>query len=254
MKEKVYIGEIPINIISKEILYKKLTTIISNNEKHVFLHANAHLIKLAQYSKNQWLVDFFNATNISVMCDGGGIQLAAKITHQIVPEKIAYNTWIWELVDILVLNNWNIFILGANEKTIIKAKENILKYNPNVKIVGHQHGYYDKSIESFENEKVIQKINNSNAHIILVGFGMPTQEKWIKENMHHLKVNALFTCGGAFDFIAGNKAVAPKWIRQIYMEWLFRSILEPKRLFYRNLSSNFALLGSIIKMLIKTNK
>jgi len=81
-----------------------------------------------------------------------------------------------------------------------------------------------------DDKKVIEKINNTNANILLVGLGSPKQEIWINENLSKLKhIKVAIGVGGAFDFLSGETKRAPRWIRKIGLEWLWRLILDPKR-------------------------
>jgi N-acetylglucosaminyldiphosphoundecaprenol N-acetyl-beta-D-mannosaminyltransferase len=247
---KITIASIPINLFTVDTLHLEIHNAILKNEKTVFLHVNAYLLQLAHTSE-KWLIDFFIKTDYSI-CDGAGIQLAAKLTRQPVPEKIAFNVWMPEFINFLAKNNLSIFFLGADHKTVMKAKQKMEILQPNINIKGVNHGYFNKQKDNPENLDVIKKINELKPHVLLVGFGMPIQERWVKENMDLLQVNAIFTCGGIFDFISGNKPVAPKIFRLLYLEWLFRAILEPGRLFKRNIKANLYSVYYILKYNIFT--
>jgi len=245
--KRIIIASIPIDCFTVNLLNTKIKEIVNENKDRptVFLHANAYLVELAN-TKEQWLKDYFNSTDY-VICDGSGIQLAARITGQKIPEKIPFNIWIWKLAKYLSDNSISLFLLGSDIKTINKATINLKKTSPNLDIRGNHHGYFNKGKNHTENSKIIEKINSSNSDVLIVGFGMPIQEKWVKENIDRLKVKVIITCGGGFDFVAGNKPVAPPIFRKLYLEWLFRFILEPKRLFKRATLSNYNFLRLIFK-------
>jgi N-acetylglucosaminyldiphosphoundecaprenol N-acetyl-beta-D-mannosaminyltransferase len=243
--ERIYLAKIPTDLFSISSLHNLIGNVIECNQKKIFLHSNSHLIKLSN-STDKWLIEFFNDNSNAVMCDGSGIEFGAKLTNQVVPPKIPYNTWIWDFANYLAENGYSLFLLGADEKTICKASENLIKHNSNLNIVDYHNGYFDKNKNSSENRKVLNLINQYKPNVLLVGFGMPTQEKWVKENKNELEVNAIFTCGGAFDFISGSKPVAPSIIRKLHIEFLFRTLLEPRRLFKRNIIDNFYFIYYVI--------
>lgn len=239
--EKIVISGIPIHLFTVESLHNTIKHTIEGKRKNVFLHANARLIELAS-TKGPWLVEFFNRRTNYVMCDGAGVQLAAKLTKQTVPLKIPYNTWFWEFMEFVVAHKYSIYFLGAAPETITKAVENVRKFKSSINIAGYHHGYFNKEINSSENRHIIETISVLKPNILLVGFGMPIQEKWVKENYDSLHCHAIFTCGGAFDFISGKNRVAPYFFRKFYLEWVFRFFLEPARLFSRVTSSNLTFL------------
>lgn len=248
--DRIYIAGIPIDLFTINTLHQTIQSVIIQNNKIVFFHANAYLVYLANTTQ-KWLIDLFNKGQNYVMCDGSGIEFASVLTRQKKPIKIPFNTWIWPFSDFMVKHDFSIYFLGADEKTIEKAVSNIKKYNKNFNIVGFHHGYFDKNKASNENKNMIKKINALRPNVLFVGFGMPVQEKWIKENFDELQVNAILPCGGAFDFFAGNKQVAPKFLRKLYLEWFYRFLLEPKRLFYRSFFVNMMFVFICIKSIFK---
>jgi len=236
MVKSIVIANIPIHLLTINSLHEIVRDTVHSGKKKLFLHANARLIELANTNET-WLQEFCKNQVDYVMCDGSGIQLAARITRQPVPKKIAYNIWIWIFVKFLKEHDFSIFLLGADKSTIANAKEQLENYADGLKIVGVHHGFFDRKSESDENLEVLGHINRVKPDILLVGFGMPIQEIWIKENYKRINVRCIFSCGGAFDFISGNKKVAPKVFRKLYLEWLFRFMHEPFRLFERVTSS-----------------
>lgn len=246
--DKIRVANIPVTLFTVDTLNNAIKSAVINCDQKIFLHANAYLVELAN-TKEDWLIDFFNESDYTI-CDGAGIQLAARLTNQSIPEKIPYNTWIWELIRFLSANELSIFLLGSDSSTIVKAKNKLLDAEPNLNIKGYHHGYFNKERDHSENLAIINTINKLKPDLLLVGFGMPIQEKWVKENKDNLDAKVILTCGGAFDFISGNKPVAPKAFRKLYLEWLYRFLLEPKRLFRRATVSNW----NFIKLLFRNKE
>ena len=237
MTKRIFIAGIPVDTFDVSGLHSRIKETIESGRKKVFLHANARLIELAN-TNQKWLVAFFNEEDKYIMCDGSGVQLAALIYRKVVPVKIPYNVWLWFFFKFAAQHKFGIYLLGADQETIARAAKNAVSHSPDLLLKGYRNGYFDKEVNSKENQSVISSINDSNCDILIVGFGMPIQEKWIKDNIKSLNVKAIFTCGGAFDFISGNKAIAPLVFRNLHLEWLFRFFLEPFRLFERAIVSN----------------
>jgi exopolysaccharide biosynthesis WecB/TagA/CpsF family protein len=130
----------------------------------------------------------------------------------------------------------SVFLFGSTKDTLEKLCKNISSSFPSIKIAGlHVDRFRNASPE--EDEQDVRKINDSGAHIVLVGRGCPRQEMWVADHLG--KVNAtMMAVGAAFDFHAGTLKQAPSWMQNAGLEWLFRLVMEPKRLWKRYLVTN----------------
>ncbi|MES2680262.1 MAG: WecB/TagA/CpsF family glycosyltransferase [Bacteroidota bacterium] len=241
----VKVGRIPVHLFTEETLHQEIKNIITSDQKKTVLNSNAHLVQLAN-SDEPWLIDYFNNEVDFVMCDGSGIQLGAKLTGQLVPEKIAYNVWFWNFAEFCANNNFSIYFLGAKDGVAKMAAENLVNKNPDLRVYYH-HGYFDKSSNSAENEEVIRRINEVKPNVLLVCFGMPFQERYIRENISRFNTNVLMSGGGALDFFAGKAKTAPAIFRHLYLEWFYRLCSDPRRLWKRYLVGNFKYLYYVLK-------
>ncbi|MBO5025208.1 MAG: WecB/TagA/CpsF family glycosyltransferase [Bacteroidaceae bacterium] len=127
-----------------------------------------------------------------------------------------------------------IFLLGAMDGVAQKAMENINRKVGREIVVGAYSPSYGFEKKPDENERIYRMINESNANVVLVGVGCPKQEKWIfthKENMP--KVDIWMALGATIDFEAGNVKRAPMIFQKLAMEWFYRFLMEPKRMFRR---------------------
>ncbi|MCP5048498.1 MAG: WecB/TagA/CpsF family glycosyltransferase [bacterium] len=129
-----------------------------------------------------------------------------------------------------------VYLYGSTETTLNSFSSFIKKNYPNVDLCGiHIDRFRDATPE--EDEEDIQKINNAGANIVLVGRGCPRQEVWVADHLG--KINAaMMAVGAAFDFHAGTVKQAPKWMQDRGLEWLYRLIKEPRRLWKRYFVTN----------------
>jgi N-acetylglucosaminyldiphosphoundecaprenol N-acetyl-beta-D-mannosaminyltransferase len=138
---------------------------------------------------------------------------------------------------------WRVFFVGGAPGVADKAREAILADFPDVNLAVH-HGYFDAAAGSAENAAVVEAINAFAPQILLVGMGMPRQEVWVLENHPALTAPcASFTVGGAFDYEAGAQKAAPRWMGRLGVEWLFRLVADPRRLFVRYCIEPWSLVG-----------
>ncbi len=146
----------------------------------------------------------------------------------------------------------NVYLYGSKRQTLDKLISFIENSYPAVNICGvHEDRFREAS--ALEDQADIQKINNSDAHIVLVGRGCPRQEKWVADHLG--KINAaMMAVGAAFDFHAGTVKQAPLWMQRNGLEWLFRLSTEPGRLWKRYLITNTQFILLFIKESLKRNK
>ncbi|MDP8213479.1 MAG: WecB/TagA/CpsF family glycosyltransferase [Candidatus Zapsychrus exili] len=145
------------------------------------------------------------------------------------------------------------FFYGGTEETNKKLICNLKERFPRIQIAGGHNPDFLK-VGEVEKTGVIEKINNANADILWVGLGSPKQDYWMHNHKSKLNTTVMIGVGAAFDFIAGTKKQAPIWMRRSGLEWFFRLISEPKRLWRRYLLGNSLFIYLLIKNWFKPNK
>ena len=242
--DNIIVLGIRVDLISVDELHEFIASTINRGDHAIVSNVNVQAINLCQ--KFHWLKEFFNNSEI-VFCDGAGIQLGAKILRQEVPKRITYADWMWELCEYSEYKGFSLFFLGAEPGVAEQAADQLKKRFPGLDIRGCQHGYFDKAHDSKENCAVITKINASGSNILIVAFGMPLQEKWLRDNYDRLDVNITLTGGAAFDYVSGKLRRGPSWMTDHGFEWLARLIIEPRRLWARYVIGNPLFLWRVIK-------
>lgn len=203
---------------------------ISLNTKAIIVNTNIHGIYLAK--KNQWFVHFLRNSRM-VFCDGNGPRLGLKILGYTPPPKIPTTRWIWELAAFCARKKYRLFLVGGKPGVAEAASEKFRKETPGLAEVGFYDGYFKK--EGTENKKAIEVINAFKPDILMVCFGMPSQEKWIYDNASQIDAHVFLKGGGVLDYVTGRLGKAPEWMLRANLEWLFRIYEEPRRLFIRYL-------------------
>ena len=138
------------------------------------------------------------------------------------------------------------FFYGANEHVLQQLTHRLRIAQPKIQIAGTYAPGYTQDMRP-EDPKVIQTINDSAADILWVALGSPKQDFWMAKHRAGLQVPVLIGVGAAFDFLAGTKPQAPRWMQRLGLEWLFRLVCEPKRLWRRYLLGNMLFIGYAIK-------
>lgn len=144
--------------------------------------------------------------------------------------------YLMEILKISSEEGYRHYFYGSTDETLEKVKKYLEKNFPGVKVAGMYSPPF-RTLSEEENEEIIRKINECNPDFVWVGLGAPKQEIWMAE--HKGKVKGLMIgVGAAFDYLAGNILRAPRWMRESNLEWAYRLLQEPRRLFKRYLYSN----------------
>lgn len=233
-----------VHALTLEELHELLSLFIAEKRHTVVLHVNAHCLNLAYQYK--WLRDYLNSADV-VFADGYGVILAALLWGYRIPKRITYADWAWQLAQLCVQKDFSLYFLGARPGIAQKAAARLQERFPALRIVGTQHGYFDKSPTSPDNQAVLQSINAAKPDMLIVGFGMPIQERWLLENWEHVEAGVALVGGAVFDYVSGDLQRGPRWMTDHGLEWLVRLIIEPKRLWRRYLIGNPLFLWRIAK-------
>lgn len=173
--------------------------------------------------------------------DGMGVVLASKIKKGCIKNRF---TGI-DCMDIICNQsrtiNAKIFLYGAKPNVVNNAKIKLEAKYPGINIVGVLDGYQE------DNDSIIDIINKSKADILFVALGSPKQEYWIENNKNKLNVKILQGVGGSFDVISGKVKRAPKWMQRIGLEWFYRLIKQPNRVWRQLAIVKFLYLVIVVK-------
>lgn len=208
---------------------------------------NPEILMNAQKCKK--LKDVLNSSSLNLP-DGIGVVLASKILNCPVEERVGGFDFVCMLFEKLRHTEVGIFLLGAKPGVAERAKNNLEKSYPGLRISGFHHGYFFNDYNS--KNKLIKKINESNSKLLLVCLGSPLQEYWIYENKNKLNVNLSIGLGGAFDIFSGDLKRAPEYLINLNFEWVYRAFKEPKRL--KRLFKLPVFAAKILQEKIKQNK
>ncbi len=221
--ERFYVGGIPIDRVTLNDAVRKIETFILSGGPHIVVTPDSLAILTAQKDKIYKKI-LCNADLVTP--DGSGLLFASKLFGSPIKERVTGIDLINKLLQIGEKKGYKFYFLGAKTGRADEAKENILKKYPNIDIVGVHHGY----IEGKEEEIVIQDIKRKKPDILLVGMGVPKQERWIYRHMNELGVPVSIGVGGSFDVLSGKIPRAPGWMQKCGIEWVYRTLREPKRI------------------------
>jgi len=202
---------------------------------------NAHCFNVASVNKA-----YFKALNSAdlLLNDGIGMKIASWFAGVRFKENMNGTDFIPKVIDNAQSLSCRIYLLGAKPGISAIAAEKLNNKAGYQMVAGYHNGYFDKNEEKI----IIESINQSKVGLLILGMGVPLQELWIIKNLHKLPDVKLAIAGGAIiDFISENTKRAPKWMQASGLEWFYRFINEPGRLFKRYFIGNFTFFFNIIR-------
>ena len=208
---------------------------ILRRERLVLTYANVYALNLAY--EQAWFRDFLNQSDIT-FCDGFGVKWGASLLGHTIPHRYAPPDWLDHLAAMSERHGYSVALLGAREGVAEQCADVWQRRFPALRIVDTYHGYFDKTPGSAENEAVIARLNAAQPDILIVGFGMPLQEQWLRENGPRLHARVVLPVGAAFDYLTGTVRRGPRWMTDHGLEWLARLVIEPRRLWRRYVVGN----------------
>ena len=179
----------------------------------------------------------------AVYADGQAIVWAARMLGTPLPERINAGDFLIDFLRRCAGEDFKVFLLGSYEDVADKIAQRLQEKVPELQIAGVHHGFLQDS----EGDEIVRIINDSGADILLVGMGIPRQEKWVAVNREKLEAPVVWCVGALFEYFSGYRARAPRWMRRCGLEWLFRLVLEPRRLWHRYLVGNTAFILRVLR-------
>lgn len=248
IQKKINILNTSINNLSmNETLNIVHNGIQQNNQIH---HVVVNAGKIVAMQKDIELRKSVNESDI-INADGQAVVWASKFLGKPLKERVSGIDLMEELVAISQKNKYKIYFFGAKEEIVKKVVDTYSnKYSKNI-IAGYRNGYFKKE----EEKEIAKEIAKSDANILFVAISSPTKENFLYQNKDLLKnVNFIMGVGGSFDVIAGKVKRAPVWMQKNGLEWFYRFLQEPKRMWKRYLVGNSKFIWLVFKEKLNLNK
>lgn len=222
---------------------------IEDGDRCIFANHNLHSMYLFQ--NNAAMRRFYRLAHYTYIEGMGALILARLSGHRLNrTNRIANLDWLSSLMQLMCRRQWRVFLLGAEPGVGDKAAENLRARFPGLQVKA-EHGYFNRN--SDENEQVLESIRSYKPHLLILGLGMPLQEDWVVNNWGRIQANGILNAGNLIRFVAGAAPTPPRWTGQFGIEWLYRLVTEPRKLWRRYLIEPFMLLFGVAVQRLRGN-
>lgn len=185
-----------------------------------------------------------------INADGASVVLASKLLGKALPERVAGIDLMQELLMLARQKGYSVYFLGAKEAVVKKMVAIFEQQYPDLKIAGYRNGYFSKDNWS----EIAADLSQKAPDIVFIGITSPIKEYLIDYLMKQQVQSIFMGVGGSFDVLSGNIKRAPLWIQKSNLEWAYRVMQEPRRLFKRYFFGNAKFAGKIMKEMLKKNE
>ena len=230
--EEVNIFNIRINPLRRSEFLAIIESAIRNRRQLAQFGVNSATIN--DIVRNDEFRNTINSADL-VHIDGMSVVWALRSFGYAVPERVATPDLADDILAMANRERMSIFLFGAQENILSECRNNIEKKFPKIVIAGSRNGYYRPE----EEKDIFDLINKANPDILFLGMSSPKKELFFESYRHKLNARYILGVGGYFDIISGHIRRAPQWMQDTGLEWLFRLIQEPRRLWKRYLIGIF---------------
>lgn len=228
-----------IDVVDTEGLRGKIIAFAQQESTRSVMYVNADCMLISQ--KDWAYRQVLNGADL-IYADGIGVVYGARLWGYSLPGRSTAADFFPDFSRSFADHGLRMYFLGGREGVARIAADRLMEKIPGLMIVGTHHGYFSED----ETARIIRKINAAEPDIVVIGFGAPKQELWIRDYGEELEASVLWGVGGLFDFLSGKTPRGPQWLLDHGFEWLCRLIAEPGRLWRRYLLGNTKFIFSLL--------
>ncbi|WP_233864507.1 WecB/TagA/CpsF family glycosyltransferase [Paraburkholderia adhaesiva] len=241
--KRIELFSCPMDIASEretvELISKRI------EEREFTQHVVVNVAKIVHMQRDPALAESIRACDI-VNIDGMGVVWAARMLGFDVPERVAGVDLFDALLTMAAQRGFPIFLLGATQEVVRTTAEVVARKHPGLLVAGYHHGYF------WDDERaIVEKIHGSGARLLFVAITSPKKENFINRWQAQLGVDFVMGVGGTFDVVAGKVRRAPVWMQRAGLEWMYRVIQEPRRMWRRYLTTNTKFAFLLLKAMLR---
>lgn len=233
-----------VNNVNMDEAIQAIEDMISSEKKCYIVAINVDVV--IKIENDSYLKEITDKADM-VLVDGKPLEWIAKWQNRPIKAKVSGSDLVPLLCERVAEKGYSIFIIGGKEGIAEKAKQNLERDLPGIRIVGTYAPPFGFEKDERELSRIIKMISDVHPDILIACFGCPKQEKWIYENYQKYDAKVSVCAGATVDFLAGYVKRAPKWMSEHGFEWFYRFLQEPKRMFKRYFLDDMKIFGLLRK-------
>ncbi len=205
-------------------------------------HVVVNVDKLVKASKDENLRRIINECAL-INVDGMPVVWASRLLGKPLKERVAGVDLFEALLKRSAARGWRVFFLGAREEVVLAVSDLYLKRYPGLTVAGYRNGYWKPEEEA----EVVAQVTNAKADLLFVAISSPKKEEFLGRYQSEMKIPFAMGVGGSFDVAVGRVRRAPLWMQSAGLEWFYRFLQEPRRMFKRYFIEDMAFFALLVK-------
>ena len=222
---------VPIARLLSDEALEAIGELLDSESPSLVAYANAHTLNLAW--SDVTYCEILKGADLALN-DGSGVALAARMRGVRFPENLNGSDLNPKIIQLAAARGARVFLLGGAGGVAERAADRLARMAPGLKLVGTRDGYFPDA----QSEEIVASIRATAADLLLVAMGNPRQENWLAEHLAETGCRVGIGVGAFFDFTAGTQRRAPAWMNRLGVEWIFRLMREPSRMWRRYVLGN----------------
>lgn len=228
---RVHVFGLPLDALTLDETVERVAEMVASGRPHQHVVLNAAKVVLCE--DDEEMRDIVSDCAL-VNADGQAVVWAARLLGHEVPERVAGIDLMEAVLARSASAEWPVYFLGASDDVVNKVVAIEAERHPGLRVAGHRNGFWTAEEEA----AVVADIAASGAKVLLVAVPTPRKERFLARHMDALGVPFQMGVGGSFDVVAGVVTRAPRWMQKAGLEWTWRLMHEPRRMFRRYLVGN----------------
>ena len=244
MSKAVLVCGIPVANLTEDEAVDAIDELISKGVSHYGVVVNAS--KIVAADRDEKLKQVLLEADL-VTADGMSVVWASRLLGRPLKQRVTGIDLFERLVEHAAQRGWSVYFLGARDESVRGTVERFKSRHAELKVAGYHNGYFSTS----ESDAIADTIKQSAADLLFVAMGSPAQENWIASQLARTGVRFALGVGGSFDHVSGLAIRAPEWMQRAGLEWLYRLMREPRRMWRRYLIGNSAFIWMVVRQRIR---
>jgi N-acetylglucosaminyldiphosphoundecaprenol N-acetyl-beta-D-mannosaminyltransferase len=241
MNERITLMGCQVDNLSMEETLGRIEHFIQSGKAHQ--HVVVNVDKLVKASRDPQLRQIINDCAL-INADGMPVVWAARLLGKPLKERVAGVDLFEALMRRAGEKGWRVFLLGAREEVVGKVAETYQRKYPRLVLAGYRNGYWKGEAEELD---VVRQVRDSRADLLFVAISSPKKEQFLGRYQAEMKIPFAMGVGGTFDVAIGRVKRAPVWMQKSGLEWFYRFLQEPRRMFRRYFIEDMAFIWLFIK-------
>lgn len=229
-----------VNDLTMDETVAEVERIVEAGEPTQHVVINASKVNLMEADPE--LREIVNACPL-INADGASIVWAARMLGVPLRERVTGIDLFLRLVELAPEKGWGVYLFGAREEVVQRVRSIFEEKYPDIRIVGCRNGYFTEDDEP----AIVADMAASGADLMFVAFSSPKKERWVHKYLDCIGIPFVMGVGGSFDVVAGVTARAPAWMQRCGLEWFYRFIQEPGRLWRRYVVGNSRFVALVLR-------